>query len=64
MHLMQGDVLTRDDLYKRGPKVHAKMELRVIFSGDFKSHNRSVHQKHWPWAYTVRFPGFVFSLRS
>ena len=45
---MQDYVLTRGDLYKRGPKVHAKMELRVIFSGDFKSHSRSVHQKKLP----------------
>ena len=45
---MQGDVLTRDDLYKRGPKVHAKMGLQMIFSGDFKSHSRSVHQKKLP----------------
>ena len=48
MHLMQGDVLTRDDLYKRGPKVHAKMGLQMIFSGDFKFHSRSVHQKNYP----------------
>ena len=66
---MQGDVLTRDDLYKRSPKVHAKMGLQMIFSGDFKSHSRSVHQKHlpvhhtglrpcdrlWPWALASRF---------
>ena len=48
MYLMQGDVLTRDDLYKRGPNVHAKMGLQMIFSGDFKSHSRSVHQKIYP----------------
>ena len=41
MHFMQGDVLTRDDLYKKDPTVHAKMGLQTIFAGDFKSHSRS-----------------------
>ena len=73
MHFMQGDVLTRDDLYKKDPKVHAKMGLQTIFSGDFKSHSRSVHQKKlpmhhtglgpcdrlWPWALASRFAGVL-----
>ena len=70
---MQDDVLTRGELYKRGPKVPAKMGLQMIFSGDFKSHSRSVHQKKlpmhhtglgpcdrlWPWALASRFAGVL-----